>query len=73
MATDPYDELLQLVRQLPEADRTRLLRDITAQNKHEKAESTKSNIWMLRGLGKELWQGIDAQKYVNEERASWTD
>jgi hypothetical protein len=25
----------------------------------------------LRGLGKEIWQGIDAQEYVNQERASW--
>jgi hypothetical protein len=25
----------------------------------------------LRGLGKEIWQGIDAQDYVNQERDSW--
>lgn len=25
----------------------------------------------LRGLGKEIWQGIDAQEYVNRERDSW--
>lgn len=25
----------------------------------------------LRGLGKEIWQGIDAQEYVNQERNSW--
>ncbi len=25
----------------------------------------------LRGLGKEIWRGIDAQEYVNQERDSW--
>ena len=26
----------------------------------------------LRGLGKETWQGIDAQEYVDKERNSWS-
>jgi AbrB family looped-hinge helix DNA binding protein len=25
----------------------------------------------LRGLGREIWEGIDAQEYVNQERNSW--
>ena len=25
----------------------------------------------LQGLGKELWQGIDAAAYIREERESW--
>jgi hypothetical protein len=25
----------------------------------------------LRGLGKEIWAGIDAQEYVDQERRSW--
>ena len=25
----------------------------------------------LRGLGKELWKGIDAAEYIREERDSW--
>jgi hypothetical protein len=25
----------------------------------------------LRGLGAEIWDGIDAQEYVIRERASW--
>lgn len=27
----------------------------------------------LRGLGKEIWQGIDAQKYVDQLRSEWDD
>ncbi|MCH7620845.1 MAG: hypothetical protein IH870_03005 [Chloroflexi bacterium] len=25
----------------------------------------------LKGLGKEIWHGIDAQEYVDQERSSW--
>lgn len=25
----------------------------------------------LEGLGKELWEGVDAQEYVKRERAGW--
>lgn len=25
----------------------------------------------MRGLGKDLWQGVDAQEYLNVERDSW--
>ncbi len=31
----------------------------------------KNNIYDLKGIGKEIWEGIDAQEYVNKERASW--
>ena len=27
----------------------------------------------LRGLGKEVWEGIDAQEYVNQLRSEWDD
>jgi plasmid stability protein len=29
------------------------------------------SIMELRGLGKELWRGIDAASYVEDERAGW--
>jgi hypothetical protein len=32
---------------------------------------TRTSILQLQGLGKEIWQGIDAQEYVDGERASW--
>ena len=32
---------------------------------------TRTSILQLQGLGKEIWRGIDAQKYVDGERASW--
>ena len=29
------------------------------------------SILELEGLGKELWSGVDAVRYVEEERATW--
>jgi hypothetical protein len=27
----------------------------------------------LRGLGKEIWEGIDAQEYINQLRSEWDE
>jgi hypothetical protein len=37
----------------------------------EPAAESHTSIFQLQGLGKEIWQGIDAQDYVDSERASW--
>jgi hypothetical protein len=29
------------------------------------------SIMELKGLGKEIWQGIDVDEYIREERRSW--
>lgn len=31
------------------------------------------SIMGLKGLGKEIWAGIDAAEYIREERDSWDD
>lgn len=33
----------------------------------------KRSLRELRGLGKEIWQGIDAQEYINELRDEWKE
>ena len=41
-------------------------------NKGEKTEPTKKrSLVELEGLGAEIWEGIDAQEYVNELRNEW--
>jgi len=35
------------------------------------AEKLRRSIMELHGLGKEIWEGIDAQEYVNELRKEW--
>jgi hypothetical protein len=60
------EELIEAASQLAPEDRDRLVRALT-----EKTHSAKHHITELRGLGKEIWQGIDAQEYVDAERDSW--
>jgi hypothetical protein len=39
----------------------------------EPSARRKRSILELRGLGKEIWQGIDAQEYVNHLRSEWDE
>jgi hypothetical protein len=51
------EEQLKLVAELISVIRNRVI-----------DKSKKRSILDLEGLGKEIWQGIDAQEYVNQER-----
>jgi 23S rRNA (cytidine1920-2'-O)/16S rRNA (cytidine1409-2'-O)-methyltransferase len=46
---------------------------ITAAVSGSDADSQAKHLSDLRGLGKEIWQGIDAQEYVNELRDEWDE
>ena len=37
----------------------------------EQPQRERRKITELRGLGKEIWRGVDAQEYVDAERESW--
>jgi hypothetical protein len=66
-----YNELLHQVQQLDLADQLRLIEDLATFVRQQIAVPPQRSITELKGLGKEIWQGIDAQEYVNEERKSW--
>jgi len=59
-------EILQAARQLTEEGRERLVQALTAA-----PNGSGRRISELRGLGKEIWHGQDAQQYVDHERDSW--
>ncbi len=69
MATSRYEEELRQVQSLSPADQKRLLEEI-AERLDASPELTTS-ILQLRGLGKDIWRDLDAQEYVDQERASW--
>lgn len=37
----------------------------------ESPQAQQHHITELRGLGKEIWEGIDAQEYINKLRHEW--
>ena len=62
------------VRRLPTEERLRLLAIIgneLAGGGEPQAEAPKLSVMGLHGLGKEIWECIDAQDYVNELRQEW--
>ncbi len=71
MSTYAYDELLGRIQLLAFEDQLGLLEDLASMIRQELTTQPKHSIMQLEGLGKEIWAGIDAQEYVNQERDSW--
>jgi dihydroneopterin aldolase len=71
MSTIAYYEVLDRVQRLAPADQLRLLEELAALVRRQVMAQKRRSILELEGLGKEVWQGIDAQEYVDRERASW--
>jgi hypothetical protein len=74
MATDLEELYHQHLEHLPHEDRLRLIellsRDLAPGAANPKAAR---NLMELHGLGKEIWQGVDADAYVNSLREEWKD
>jgi hypothetical protein len=71
MATASYKVALKAVATLSREEQLRLIAELTAQATQGPTAELEHSIMELCGLGKEIWEGIDAQEYVNQERASW--
>lgn len=66
-----YKEVLTQARSLTPDEQLQLIEDLISVVRHRVTSKPKRSILELEGLGKEIWNGIDAQEYVNQERASW--
>jgi tripartite-type tricarboxylate transporter receptor subunit TctC len=62
------ERLIEAAKNLSAEDQQRLLAALT-----QAAPAPLRRITELRGLGKEIWAGHDAQEYVDAERESWAD
>lgn len=71
MTTYAYQEMLSNIQQLSLDEQLRLLEDLAEQIRHRVSSKRKHSILELEGLGQEIWKGIDAQEYINQERDSW--
>jgi hypothetical protein len=60
------DQIIQAASALQPSERQRLIEALSRPELGRKRRVTQ-----LRGLGKEIWQGRDAQEYVNAERDAW--
>ncbi len=66
------NELLEEIRTLPLEERKQLMKlmvDILSEP--PRTPDQKHSLRELRGLGKEIWTGIDAQDYIDQQRNEW--
>jgi hypothetical protein len=71
MATIPQQDALEMnVSKFTEED-LRMLRELAANADKGIFDEPPHSIMELCGLGEEIWAGIDAQEYIDSERASW--
>lgn len=66
-----YQEIRRQVETLTPDEQLRLLEELAVIVRQRISVKPKRSIVELEGLGKETWQGLDAQEYVNQERATW--
>jgi hypothetical protein len=76
VATTADQVYRQHVRALPAAERLELISLIASELAAEgdvSQAAPKHRLTELRGLGKEIWEGVDAQEYVNRLRDEWDE
>ena len=66
-----YEDVLRNIESLSRAEQLRLISDLSEYLRQLAQPEARTSILELQGLGKEIWQGLDAQEYVDRERSSW--
>jgi hypothetical protein len=68
-----YNEVRRLAENLTPEEQMRLIEELSRliRQRVTLTPKPKRSILELEGLGKEIWEGVDAQEYVNKERDSW--
>jgi hypothetical protein len=70
--TMTIDQILSVSEQLSAADQLRLISLLSERLRHEILPTSEPvDILSTVGLGAEVWQGVDVDAYLEEERASW--
>lgn len=71
MPMSPYDQVKRFVEALPPADQMRLISELAGRLRVQLEGQPHRSLLELRGLGKNIWQGVDVDEYLRQERASW--
>jgi hypothetical protein len=70
--SEVLDQVLNQVQHLTPDDQLRLVEDLVANIRRQStAQPKKHNVMEFRGIAKKLWEGVDVEKFIDEERNSW--
>ena len=69
---DPrYNSAKRSVQALGPADQLRLIAELAASLRGEVGRQPRRSLLELQGLGRDVWQGVDVDEYLRQERSSW--
>ncbi len=68
--SESYDEILRRAKSLSKEEQIRLLVALTESTGRRNGDQSHS-ITDLKGLGKEIWKGVNPDEYVAGERDTW--
>jgi hypothetical protein len=71
MSAASYESILHLADSLSRDEKLRLIRELATRTEEGTSAEKERSVLELSGLGKEIWNQVDAQEYVSRERASW--
>ena len=66
-----YEEIRIQLHHLTLDEQLQLLEDLAKLIRSQVISHDRHSIIELEGLGKEVWSGVDVEKYIDEERNSW--
>lgn len=70
MPGDSYERAKRSVEALTPMEQLRLMSELAASLSAELDPQPRS-LMELEGLGREVWQGVDVDEYLRQERSSW--
>ncbi|HSH82928.1 MAG TPA: hypothetical protein VLA19_30720 [Herpetosiphonaceae bacterium] len=74
MVTEEFSHVLRQVRALQMDEQRQLLDELTQlvrEASEPRGDRPLRSIVELDGLGKSVWEGIDPDRYIEEERRGW--
>lgn len=71
MTMSTYDQVINMTKRLNLPEQLQLLETLSRMVRHQVTEAKPHSIMELEGLGAEIWQDVDIQTYVDQERDSW--
>jgi hypothetical protein len=71
MSTHTYQEALNYARSLAPDEQLRLLEELAALVRQQYTARPKHSVMEFRGMAKKFWDGVDVDKFIDEERNSW--
>ena len=71
--TITWREVLATSEKLPVSDQLRLITELSLRVRQAIVEGEPVDLLTLAGVGKEVWEKVDTNAYLNQERDSWQD